>query len=178
MRTPITALWLAAAAFGAQEIQFPASFDKLAEKAEEVVNVTLDANMLGLATQFMSEQKPEEKQAKELVKSLKGIYIRSFEFAQEGQYSAADIEEIRSQLREPEWVPIINFRSKKQGERAQIFLKKEGDKVAGLTILAAEPKSLTIVHIVGALHPADLAKLGGNFGIPNIQMGPAEPEKK
>lgn len=178
MRTLITALILTAAASGAQDIKFPASFDKLAEKAEDVVDVNLDANMLGLASQFLSEQKTEERQAKGIVQGLKGIYVRSFEFSQEGQYTQADLDEIRAQLRPPEWVSIVNVRSKKEGEKAQIYIKKEGDKVAGLTILAAEPKNLTIVHIVGTINPSDLAKFSGSFGIPNIQMGPAEKEEE
>ncbi len=170
----IAALMAAAVWAEPQEIAFPASLEKLADKAEEVVNVTLDASMLGFASTFMSDNDPEEKAAKELVKGLGGIYIRAFTFAEDGQYSIEDLEEIKSQLTAPEWVPVINVRSKKNKENAQIYFKKDGDKISGITILAAEPRELAIVHIVGSIDPKDVAKLSGQFGIPNVNFGPAE----
>ncbi len=173
MKRIIPCLLLTTACFAAQDIQFPASFDKLAEKAEEVVNLTLNADMLGFAGKFLSEKSSEEKAAKEIAKELKGIYIRSFEFAEEGDYSDADIEEIRSQLKPPEWIAIVNVRSKKNGgENSQIYIRKHNGKITGLTILAAEPKELTIVHIIGELSAEDFSKLSGKFGIPNVHMGP------
>ena len=102
MKRILIALVVATVCFGAQDIQFPASFDKLAAKAENVVNVTLDADALRFANQFLSEKKTEEKTAKDIVKQLKGIYIRSFEFAKPGQYTQADVDEIRAQLRPPD----------------------------------------------------------------------------
>ena len=175
MRNVIAGLVILTASLGAQGLKFPASFDELAKKAENVVDVTLDASTLGLASQFLSEEKGEEGNVKEIVKGLKGIYIRSFEFAEEGQYTEADVDAIRSQLSGAEWTPIVNVRStKKGGDNAQILIKKQDDKIAGLAVLAAEPKELTVVYIDGLINVSDLAKLGGNFGIPKMNMGPAE----
>lgn len=163
----------------AQDIKFPANFSKLAEKAEEVVNVTLDASMLGLAGRFLSEDKDEEASAKRAITGLQGIYIRSFQFAKEGEYSESDIEDIRQQLRAPEWFKVVSVRSKKKNsDNAEIFFKKVGDKMTGLTILAAEPTQLTIVHIVGTMNVEDLGKLGGQFGIPRMNMGPVKDKDK
>ena len=55
-----------------------------------------------------------------------------------------------------------------------MFFKKDGKKMTGLTILAAEPTQLTVVHIVGTMNMEDLGKLGGQFGIPNMKMGPVK----
>lgn len=175
MKRIMIAMVVATVCFGAQDIQFPASFDKLAAKAENVVNVTLDADALRFANQFLSEKKTEEKTAKDIVKQLKGIYIRSFEFAKPGQYTQADVDEIRAQLRPPDWTRIVSVTStKKGGENAEIFLKKEDGKITGLTVLATEPKQLTVVHIVGTISSQDLGKLSGKFGIPNVHMGPSK----
>jgi hypothetical protein len=175
MKHIVISALLAVVPLCAQEIKFPASFEKLAERAEEVVNVTLDSSMLGLAGAFLKEN-PE---AGKLVKGLQGVYVRSFEFAKEGEYSEADVEEIRSQLRSPEWSPIVSVTSKKKsGDNAQVFVKKEGGTVAGLVVLATEPKELTVVQIIGPINLADLAKLGGSFGIPKMKMGPAKEAKK
>lgn len=162
-----------------QDIRFPASFEQLASKAEEVVDITLDSSMLGLASGFVSESDPDQKEVKEIIKGLSGIYVRSFEFAKEGEYSDSDVEEIRKQLQAPQWTPIVSVRTKKPGaDTAEVFLRKENGKVAGLTVLAAEPKKLTVVHIVGSIDPAALGKLGGNFGIPKTGMAPAEEDEE
>ncbi len=175
MKQSILFLALAGAVWAApQDIRFPASFEKLAEKAEEAVNINLDADMLGLAANFLSDGKADQKQVKEIVKGLKGIYIRSFEFARAGQYSMDVVEEIEEQLKPPEWVPVISVQSKKRGgDNARIYFRRENGKISGITIVSAEPKQLTVVHIIGLLEPGDLAKLGGNFGIPDMSWGPA-----
>ena len=160
-----------------QDIIFPASLDKLADKADEVVNVTLDGSMLSFASAFMSDSDPEEKAAKEVVKGLGGIYIRAYTFSEEGQYSMDDIKEIQSQMTMPTWVPIITVQSKKNKENAMVYFKKSGDKIAGVTIIAAEPTELAIVHIVGPINPNDVAKLSGQFGIPDIDLSPTNSEE-
>ncbi len=49
----------------------------LEAKATEVVSVTLDAPLLGLAARFLDDSKPEDAAAKELVAGLKGVYVRA-----------------------------------------------------------------------------------------------------
>jgi hypothetical protein len=165
-----------------QGFKFPASFEKLAAKAVETVDVTLDGTMLQVAGKFMSEKEPDQAKAKKLVSGLKGIYVKSFEFANEGEYSEADVEAIRSQLSGPEWTRIVTVRSKKDGENADIFFKKEGDRYVGIAVISAEPKELTFVHIDGPIDLEQLGQLGGQFGIPKIQKkegtGPAKQEAK
>ncbi len=164
----------------AQEIKFPASFDKLAAKAVETVDVKLDSSMLQAAGKFLSEKEADEAKAKKLVSGLKGVYVKSFEFAKEGEYSEADVEEIRSQLSVPGWSQIVKVRSKKDNESADVYLKREGDKTVGLVVIAAEPKELTIVNIDGPIDLEQLGELGGHLGIPkvNVEHGSKKPETK
>jgi hypothetical protein len=51
-------------------------FSALADKASETVTVTLDANLLGMAARFLSNEDPDQAKAKKLVSSLTGIYVR------------------------------------------------------------------------------------------------------
>jgi hypothetical protein len=164
-------------AFG-QALRLPASFDKLAAKAREVVDVTLDGAMLQFAGKFLSDRKPDEAKVKNLLSGLKGIYVRSFEFAKEGEYSEADVEAVRSQLRSPGWSRIVGAVSKQERENAEVFLKSEGNQISGIAIIAAEPKELTIVNIVGPIDLAQLSDLGGQFGIPKIEVNPARKAQK
>jgi hypothetical protein len=161
----------------AQDFKLPASLDKLAAKAVESVDVSLDGALLKMATGLLSGKNAEESKMKDLVSGLRGIYVRSFEFDKEGQYSAEDVEAIRSQLRAPGWSRIVGVVSKKDGETAEVYLRIEGDHTSGLVILAVEPKELTVVNIAGTIDMKRLSDLGGHFGIPKIDVEKKRPTK-
>ena len=104
-----TAILLPASATAArgQDVKIPANVERLAAKAVETVNVTVDGALLQLAGKFLSSTDPDQKKIKTLIGNLKGIYVRSFEFANEGEYSTADVDSLRSQLRSPEWSKMV-----------------------------------------------------------------------
>jgi hypothetical protein len=171
-----------AAVYGAEGIKFPLDLDKLSERAKESVDVTLDASTLQLASGFLSRENPDEVQVKKLISKLKGIYVRSFEFDKEGEYSRSDVEALRQQLKSPAWSRIVGVKSIK-GENTEVYLQKNGDQVAGLVVIDAEPKELTIVHIDGPIDPQELSRLGGHMGVPRIGLehrgrDRAAPQKK
>jgi len=95
MRTLL--IWGLAAAFVLpawaldNNIKMPVNLDRLAARATESVDVTLDASTLELASKFLSKDDPDQAQVKNLVSKLKGVYVRSFEFDKEGQYSLNDV---------------------------------------------------------------------------------------
>ena len=152
---------------GFQDIKMPFGLDKLAARATESVDVTLDSSMLQMASKFLSNDDPDNVKVKKLVSKLRGVYVRSFEFAKEGEYSVSDVEALRTQLRAPAWTRIVQVRSK--SDNSDIFVKKDGDNVAGLVVIAAEPKELTVVLIDGAINLEELSELGGHMGIPKIE---------
>jgi hypothetical protein len=102
--------------------------------------------------------------AKDVISNVKGIHVRNFEFDKEDEFSDRDLDPIRDQLKSPGWARIIE--SREHGEHQQIFVKTENDKIAGLVILSAERKELSIVIIDGSIDLKQLSRLGGNFGIP------------
>lgn len=153
----------------AQDIKLPPAIEKLADKASEVVDVTMDQSMLQLAVRFLSDKDPDQAKVKRLVGGLKGIYVRSFEFENAGEYLPSDVESIRSQLRGPAWSRIVGVRSRKKGDNAEVYLRSDGSQITGLMIIATEPKELTIVSINGMIRPEDLQELGGHFGIPRME---------
>jgi hypothetical protein len=156
----------------AQEVKLPPNLDRLAAKAIETVDVTLEGPLLQMAAKFLSSEKPDEARAKALISGLKSIQVKSFEFAAPGEYPASDVDAIRNQLRGPGWQRIVGVISKHEGENAEIFTKTVNDQIAGLVILAAEPKELTIVNIVGTIDLDQLSALGGQFGVPKIKIRP------
>jgi hypothetical protein len=153
--------------WAAEDFKLPINLDKLAEHATESVDVTLDQSTLALAGGFLSKDDPDEAQVKKLIGKLKGIYVRSFEFDKEGQYSMADVQAVRSQLKGPNWSRIVGVKNMK-GENTEVYILKNGDQIGGIVVLDAEPKELTIVHIDGSISPEELSRLSGHMGIPEL----------
>ncbi|HKQ92966.1 MAG TPA: DUF4252 domain-containing protein [Blastocatellia bacterium] len=143
---------------------------KLADKAAEVVEVTLDERSLRLAAKFLSANNPEEAKVKEIVSGLKGVYVRVFEFDKPGEYATNDLEPIRSQLRQPGWDKIVGVTSRR-GSNVDVHLMYQGDTVLGVAIVAADPTELTVVNIVGSIDLEKVRQLSGQFGIPKLDLG-------
>jgi hypothetical protein len=153
----------------AQEIKMPASLDKLAAKADETVDITIDGTLLKLAGRFLSGKDEDQANVKKILSGLESITVRSYEFAHEGQYDPADVEAIRAQVKSAPWARIVGVRSRKDGENVDVYFKDGGNgNLGGIVVLCEEPKELTIVSIVGTIDPTQLASLGGNFGIPEL----------
>ncbi|HEY3927185.1 MAG TPA: DUF4252 domain-containing protein [Candidatus Koribacter sp.] len=171
----IAVLLLAGASLaGAQELPWKMNLDKFASQATETVDVTLDSNMLNLARNFLSDKDKDQREAKEIVTQLKGIYVRSYEFDKSGVYSEADIESFRAQLKAPEWNRIVGVHSKHDGENDYVYVRLAGGKMTGLAVIAAEPKELTLVYIDGPIDLQKISALSGEFGVPKMDYGHAK----
>lgn len=144
------------------------NLEKLSSKAAVVNDITLDGPLLALASKVLEMSGDSDaKDVKDAIKGVKGIYVKNFEFDEPGQYDQADVQAIRSQLARPGWSPIVRSVNKRQHQHSEIYLLKDGDKIAGLAILVTGPKELTVVNIVGFVDMDKIAVLGGKFGIPD-----------
>ncbi len=168
-------LCIGAAAYG-QALDLK-HLDRLADKASNVADVTLDGSLLKIGAKFLSADDPDQAKIKKLVAELKGVYVKTFTFEQEGAYSEADITSIRKQLQSPGWSRIVGIQSKKDGENAEVYLKT-GEPGGGLAIICANPKELTVVNIVGKIDLDELSELGGSLGVPKIDLEKAKPANK
>jgi len=169
MRIATIALAAAILPAWAQEIKLPVNLDALADKADEAVSVTMDKSMLQFAGKFLNDKDDDEADVRKLIAGLEGIYVRSFEFRNEGEYNMADVEAVRSQLQSPPWGRLVGVRSK-HGDNVDVYFKDGGNgHLGGIVVIAAEPRELTIVNIIGTLDPEKLVNLGGEFGIPRFE---------
>jgi hypothetical protein len=141
--------------------------DHLTASASKSVDVNIDQRLLRLASKAFSDSDAEEREIKKVIAGVKGIYVKVFQFENEGQYSAADLESIRTQLRAPGWTRLVNVTSKKEGN-LEVYLLMNGDMVNGLAVLASDVKELAVVNIVGPVDLDKLAKLEGQLGIPEL----------
>ncbi|HEV2834159.1 MAG TPA: DUF4252 domain-containing protein [Pyrinomonadaceae bacterium] len=152
------------------------TLDHLAGKASRSVDVNIDERLMRIALKAFSDEDADERAVKKLVAGVKGIYVKSYEFETDDQYTTADVETIRVQLRGPGWTRLINVQSKKEGN-LEVYLLMNGEQVGGLAVLGAEDRQLVVVNIVGPVDLEKLAKLEGQFGIPELGIEPAKTKK-
>jgi hypothetical protein len=172
MKNQIIAFIFAAAALAApalaqtDQLPLPPAVEKeLAARASNVTEVTLGKGMLGFAAKFMNGKDKDEAATRQLIEGLEGIYVRSYEFDKEGQYSMEEIEQLRKYFETSEWSPIVRERERKTGETTDVMVKLVNGETRGMFILTAEPKELTIVLILGPIRMEDLGKLKGIGGL-------------
>jgi Domain of unknown function (DUF4252) len=146
------------------------NFDSLADKASESVMITLDPALLGIATRFLDPAKPEDAAAREAIRGIKGIYVRSYKFDEDFAYPKADVEMVRKQLSAPGWQQLVQVRSRTEQQNVDVYLLVEQERANGLAIIASKPREFTIVNIVGSVDMRKLHELEGQFGIPKLEL--------
>ena len=146
------------------------SLDRLAERASEKQEVTIDSSMLKGSFPFVPSG-PKGDAAKQILSQLEGIYVRSYEFEKDKTVSMDDIQAIRKQLATPGWSKIVSNEQKGKGpsdwELQEVWLFNPGGKLGGVFIINAEPGEMQVINIVGPIDLEKLKGLGGVLGIPN-----------
>ena len=150
--------------------------DVLANKASETVDVKLDERLMQTTAKFFSGK--DDADIKEVLKGLKGIYVKSFTFDKDGEYSQIDVDSIVTQLRTGSWSKILSVKSKKDGDNVEVYLNMIGDQITGLAVLSIEPREFTVVNIVGPIDLEKLTKLEGQFGVPDLGIEQDKVKKK
>lgn len=151
--------------------------DHLAAKASQTIDVNIDERLMRAAAKLLSDKNEDELEVKKLVANLKGIYVKRFEFETDGQFAAADVETIRTQLRAPGWTRLVNVTSKKEGV-LEVYLLFNAEQVGGLAVLHTDDRELTVVNIVGPVDLDKLAKLEGQLGVPELGIESPKPKAK
>lgn len=141
--------------------------NKLAAKASKSASVSLNQSMLQAAAANLNAK--NNAQGKAFLEHLKGVYVRSFTFDKPGEYSHADLEKILDQLRSGGWVNIVNAEKKAEGETSAIYEMNEGGEMIGMVIVAAKPKKLSVVNIVGPMDFNQLSNLDEVFNATGVQ---------
>ena len=166
----------AAAAMGQSAKLQLDQLDVLANRASDTVDVKLDEHLMQTTAKFFSGKDSDDAEIRDLIKNVKGIYVKSFSFEKENEYSSAEIESVMSQLRGGGWSKIIGVTSKKDGDNVEVYLLNIGDQISGLAVVSAEPKEFTVVNVVGPIDLEKLSKLEGTFGVPYLNLPPAKPK--
>ena len=151
------------------------NLDHLAAKASTTVDVNIDERLIRITIKALTD--PEDADVRKIVSGLKGIYVKSFEFDNEGEYTASDVEAVRNQLRGPNWSRLVNVTSRKEGN-VEVYILLDGETIGGLAVVSAEAKELTVVNLVGPVDLDKLAKLEGQFGVPDLGIQASKQKTK
>jgi len=150
--------------------------DVLANRASETVDVKLDEHLMQTTLKFFSAKDNEDAEIRDVIKNLKGIYVKSFTFEKPDGYTPAEVDSVMSQLKGGGWSKIIGVTSKRGGDNVEVYLLTLGDQIAGLAVVSAEPKEFTVVNIVGPINLEKLTQLEGSFGVPYLNL-PSDKKK-
>ena len=172
MKTTITLIALTLlipASARAQDGKLNLSFlDRLAAKASDKQEVTLDRQTLNSAGSFLPQSAGA---ARQIISEMQGIYVRNYEFESDNAYTMDDINAIRKQLSAPGWMKIVSNEEKRRTggfELQEVYLFQANGKIGGLVVISAEPRELSVVNIVGPIDFSKLGALGGVLGIPKV----------
>jgi hypothetical protein len=140
------------------------SLDALGTKAAETANINIDGILIRFAGSLLSSEEADEKQVKELISGVRGVYVRNYEFKAAGLYAESELSQIRSQLAGPGWSRVMSFRGRgDEMSDAEFYVAREGERVEGIVVLAAKPKEVTVINIVGSVDLEKLQKLAENI---------------
>jgi len=158
----------------AQEVDL--SFLKgLESKARESSNIDLGPEQMGLIKGFSGLVGSD---LSDVATGLRRVKVHTLEFDKDGMYNLAEAENVRTKIKaDPKWLSLISVKEKGGFTEILTHRAPNGD-VDGFLILTAEPRELTVVNIVGVLDLKKLARLGGNFGIPRIELEKAKDKLK
>jgi hypothetical protein len=147
----------------------------LAQKASELIDVNLDENLLRIIPKKIVTKTDDGKAIDigSIISGLRGVYVRSYGFNNEGEYGEANLAGVRTQLRSPGWARLVNIIKKKAGDNVhvEVYMMTATGRIDGIAIIALEPKRLTFVNIVGSIDLEKLSQLEGQFGIPELGIG-------
>jgi hypothetical protein len=148
-------------------------FGSLADKATESVNISLNPWLLRIAAASIDGKDPDSAATKKLLAGIKSIEIRSYQFATDSAYSAADIDAVRLQLTAPGWSRLVQVHNRKNREDVDMYILVENDRTNGFALIASEPRQFTIINIVGSISVEDLPRLENHLHLPKFDAGQA-----
>lgn len=152
------------------------SLNKLASKASKVASINLAGPMLEAAARNSQHSSPKNEAEQQMLQRLKGIYVRSYEFEKPGDYSHADVEKLLKQLRSGGWSNVVNVEKKAEGETTEVYVMNEHGETLGMTVVAAKPKKLTVVNLVGPVDFGQLSDLDQVFNAVSFQQAKSRPK--
>ena len=127
---------------------------------EPSVEIAVGQSLLNMVSAFAASEDPE---AAQLFKRLQGVRIQVFETAKAPEGALEQVSAVASNLSDSGWEPVVKVSSK--DEQVRIFMKINGDRVEGITVMAVDDEEAAFINVIGNLNPAELEKVMDNFDV-------------
>lgn len=160
--------------WGQSGAQLKMDLEHLERKADEVVSVNLEGKSLEGGSKILALRESVTAPVKELVKGIKGIYMRRFWFGKKEAYEPEDTEPIRKQMTEPGWVRVIDVKQRNKPGAVTVYSYLENEEVAGMAVVSEDEQEITVVNIVGPVDLETLSNLGEKMGFPAMKIATTE----
>ena len=149
---------------------------KIFDDQDAKIEVYLKQPMLNLVSKFIEHEDPD---LFETLRSLQLVRVQVFDVTREmATKFDAESEKTVKALDEKGWERIVRVRE--DDERVFVYLKPsdEYEWIQGIVVLAMEDfDEAVFVNIVGDIRPEDISKLGGHFGVEELDSIRYEVEK-
>lgn len=144
-------------------------FDQVGQWFNEPANI--EVNLRGTLLNLIASSSEEaESDFAALIRNLQAIQVRGFPMT---GVSSDEIlqrfDDLSGQLQSEGWERVVYIRD--EGENVTIFMKPEGESIAGLTVMASDPndQETIFVNIVGSIRPEEIGKIGRGLDIEPLQ---------
>jgi hypothetical protein len=156
----IAGLWLLAG--GAANAQGYFDFDSVPGLGDQpAVQIDLNPQMLNFVVAMTRESDPE---AANLLSSIEGVRVRVYNRLDDRDAVLEFIDDTSGILERDGWQRAVYVQE--DSERVRLYIKFEGERMAGMTVMVADSSSdeAVFVNVVGQLDPAQLGRLARSAG--------------
>jgi len=129
----------------------------------------VEVNLRGTLLDLISGS-TDDPEFSRLMNGLQAIQARGYPMPNGTQDDVmARFQELSSRLESDGWERIVYIRDEE--ENLYIYAKPDGDSIAGLTVMMADPneRETMFVNIVGSIRPEEIGKIGRGLDIEPLQ---------
>jgi hypothetical protein len=153
----------------------PEAIAYLGQNASSRTEFNLDHSMVVLA----SKMDQDDTDFRRVIAGIDGVSVHHFRFPGDGMYDLRILAEVRQEYRAAGWqhVSASHARNGARGE-TEVWVRLDNMTIRNVAVLVAGPSQVNFVSVSCAISPIDLVRLGGHFGIPQIQGGVVLPRAR
>jgi len=127
---------------------------------EPTVQIAVGASLLNMIGSLGASEDPD---AAALLKRLNGVRVNVYETTGMADGAVDYVKNVSSQLGRTGWESVVTVNSNE--EQVRIFMKINGDKVEGITVMAVEEDEAVFVNVIGNINPDELSKVMDKFDV-------------
>ena len=127
---------------------------------EPKVNISIGGALLGFVGAMAKNSNPE---TATIFNKLKGVRVSVYATGGDSGAALDQVNRVKNLLTASDWQPIVQINE--DDEQVQIFMKMDGDKMNGLTLMAVDDEEAVFINVIGQLDPNELAAVMDNFDV-------------